>query len=314
MILLFLFFFIQGVYGYRSCSNKNCIQESFYNISQVSKDSSLGYRDNKTYHDINRMSLSLHNLWKNNSNYNLYSSMNMKIDYRNIDGRNYVSSVKNQGQCGSCVAFTVNALVESMYMLQDSYIDLSERELFFCKGNRQCTQGWYMSAASDVLKTKGVGFEDCCWYNSFSCCHSLDCSDNIVIKIENYVKLKTYDDIISWLINKGPVITRMNVYQDFYEYSHGIYYKNSDNYRGAHSILIVGFNQNEEYWVAKNSWGKNWGENGFFKIKYGESGIMPYAYGYDVGKVNKYYLRNYSPYVKGNISIVGMLIIPFLVD
>ena len=67
--------------------------------------------------------------------------------------------------------------------------------------------------------------------------------------------------------------------------------KKSSNYRGAHSVLILGFDDHYKYWICKNSWGSHWGENGYFRIKYGESGIVPYAYGYDVGNVTKYEAR-----------------------
>ena len=81
------------------------------------------------------------------------------------------------------------------------------------------------------------------------------------------------------------------------------------NLRGGHAILLMGFDDNHEYWICKNSWGTGWGENGYFRIKYGESGILPYAYGYDVGNVTKYEARTSAK----NNSINNLILILCLI-
>jgi len=62
----------------------------------------------------------------------------------------------------------------------------------------------------------------------------------------------------------------MEIYSDFYNYKSGIYQKTpSAKYKGGHAIVIIGYNVNENYWICKNSWGEDWGENGYFKIRMG---------------------------------------------
>ena len=299
-----------------SCSNK-CSKNNinlFYDLPIKEKDKYLGYNDSIPFSDIEIMSKNLINLDKftnvTSINTNLfdYRSVMSKVDYRNINNKNYMSSVKNQGQCGSCVSFSVIALVESMYLLQNSYVDLSERDLFFCKGSRDCRDGWYIYDASRKLKNNGVLFEHCCSYNSFSCCGNVKCDEEL-IKIKSYKYISNVNEIKLWLVNYGPLVTRMNVYQDFYEYTYGIYMQKSLNLRGGHAILLMGFDDNHEYWICKNSWGTGWGENGYFRIKYGESGILPYAYGYDVGNVTKYEARTSAK----NNSINNLILILCLI-
>ena len=48
---------------------------------------------------------------------------------------------------------------------------------------------------------------------------------------------------------------------------------NSKKYVGGHIVAVVGYDDAEQYWICKNSWGSEWGENGYFKIKYGECKI-----------------------------------------
>lgn len=280
---------------------------NFYQLTLEEKDNYLGIQDSIDYLEYENLAKNLVNNNNSNRNRNLYSYVPILYkDYRNINGRNYVSVVKDQGQCGSCVSFSVTSLMETMYILQDSFINLSERDLFFCKGNRDCESGWTLESATRVLKNQGAILEKCCKYiEGFNCCINSDCGNSEIFKLKNYYYLNSVDQFKDWLINHGPIITRLNIYLDFYSYQEGIYQKNSNNYRGAHSVMIVGFDEDEQYWIVQNSWGVNWGENGYFRIKYGESGILPYAYGYDVGNVTKYSISNSACKNKASYLILG---------
>ena len=64
----------------------------------------------------------------------------------------------------------------------------------------------------------------------------------------------------------------MFVYSDLLDYRSGIYIRHSSDYLGGHAIKLVGWGRegNDEYWIVENSWGPDWGENGYFRIKFGE--------------------------------------------
>jgi hypothetical protein len=60
----------------------------------------------------------------------------------------------------------------------------------------------------------------------------------------------------------------MDVYTDFYSYSEGIYEHVWGDLEDSHAVIIIGWDDNDECWICKNSWDTDWGENGFFRIKW----------------------------------------------
>lgn len=71
----------------------------------------------------------------------------------------------------------------------------------------------------------------------------------------------------------------MNIYNDFYSYSGGIYSHTTGAFEGSHFVLIIGYDDTNQYFIAKNSWGTYWGESGFFKIAYSElSSVVQFGY------------------------------------
>lgn len=203
-----------------------------------------------------------------------------------VGGKNYVTPVTSQKNCGSCVAFGTAATVESRLRVQRNdpnlNINLSEAHLFFCHGKDDgaaCNTGWWPQKAFDAFKSKGVADEACYPYDNGL--ETKDCSGlcsnwaNRVTKITGYTALtKQPAKIKEWISSKkGPVSACFIVYQDFYSYKSGIYKHVTGGKLGGHCVTIVGYNDSPGYWICKNSWGTNWGEKGFFKIAYGECGI-----------------------------------------
>jgi C1A family cysteine protease len=76
-----------------------------------------------------------------------------------------------------------------------------------------------------------------------------------------------------WLATKGPLQSCFTVYNDFFSYTSGVYVRANNTVAGGHCICVVGYNDAQECWICKNSWGTSWGESGFFRIKYGQVGI-----------------------------------------
>ena len=213
------------------------------------------------------------------------------FDWRNVSGKNYVTPVKNQGGCGSCVAFGTTAVVETMFRIQrnDSNltIDLSEAQLFYCHARsegRNCGNGWWPDRAFEFYKNQGVADEACYPYTAGDQNCSNLCGDwqNRAVKIAGYHKLNSVSEMKDWLSTRGPITGCFLVYADFYSYKSGVYRHVTGNLLGGHCVVIVGYDDAAGCWICKNSWGSYFGENGFVRIGYGECAIETWAGPYAV--------------------------------
>lgn len=216
-------------------------------------------------------------------------------DLRNVGGKNFITPIRDQGQCGSCVAFGTIAAVEGTARVQEQdpnlNIDLSEAQLFYCDARSQgrtCENGWWVEPALQWMHNQGIADEDCYKYTAGDqACTNL-CADwqNRATKVVNYFQSGNPADIKQWISTKGPVITCFSVYEDFFAYKSGIYHHVSGGLAGGHCVCIVGYSDPGGFWICKNSWGTAWGESGFFRIAYGECGIDGVLWGIDRVTVN----------------------------
>lgn len=205
------------------------------------------------------------------------------LDWRNNSG-NYVTSVKDQGNCGSCWAFASAAALESATLIANSAqsnLDLSEQVLISCGSAGSCNGGSVDSAA-DFLISSGSPVESCYSYIGANGNCSQSCSNRSTssykISAWQYVTnihqaTPSIDQLKNGLNTYGPLVVIMNVFNDFYSYTSGIYsHVAGGTSLGGHAVLLVGYNDIDQYFIAKNSWGLGWGEVGYFKIAYSEIG------------------------------------------
>jgi hypothetical protein len=92
-----------------------------------------------------------------------------------------------------------------------------------------------------------------------------------------------HPEYIEAALANGPMLAAFDVYQDFFSYKGGVYHHTWGDSVGGHAVAIVGYDSAERYWIVKNSWGANWGENGYFRIGFGECGIEDYVAVVSVG-------------------------------
>jgi hypothetical protein len=195
------------------------------------------------------------------------------VDWRNHFGLDAVTPVRDQGGCGSCVAFGTTAALESMLVIERNLTtDLSEAELLFCGGG-SCG-GWWPSSAVSYLETSGLAQESCFPYQD----HDMACStcsrrDGEAIKVTASTVLNDAGQRKAYLHNIGPVIAVFEVFDDFFGYTSGIYRHVTGGLAGLHCVEVIGYDDCSDFWICKNSWGSGWGEAGFFCIAYGQCGI-----------------------------------------
>ncbi len=221
------------------------------------------------------------------------------IDWRNVNGEDWTTSIKNQDSCASCVAFGTLGAIESRLEIinnkPDLSPDLSESHLFSCGGGN-CSYGWFPFAALDFATVIGVADEACFPYQPRNL-RCTPCPDwrSRVTKIQSWWGTVSVGQMKQALAEKGPFEATMDVYYDFFYYTGGVYRRASGSYAGGHAVTIAGYDDRGRYWIAKNSWGTGWGENGWFRIAYGQCGIDNYAY---IPELNSPTIYSISGYVR----------------
>ena len=212
-----------------------------------------------------------------------------KFDWRSTDGGNWMSPITNQGACGSCVGFSTMGVLEGQLNIHHNNpnlnMDLSEAHLFFCSGGN-CDSGCDFNRTFDYLKENGVPEESCFPYTAGRTGSDQDCDETCPDWRDQAVSISCWgwvggnSDVrtpaeIKEQILKGPVGTYIVVYEDFNAYSSGIYEHVWGEELAGHAIVFVGWDDTTDppCWITRNSWGNNWGENGYFRIRMGTNEI-----------------------------------------
>jgi C1A family cysteine protease len=210
-------------------------------------------------------------------------------NWRNANGYDWTTPIKDQMTCGSCVAFGVIAVIESQMEIvaSDPQLNpnLSEACLFYCGCGECCDIGWNFPPALNYARDSGICDEDCFPYqDSYIPCDEGRCADwqDRLTKIKAWHEILDPGDRKEWLATQGPLVGGMAVYDDFFSYSGGIYSHMSGGLAGYHAIAVVGYNDTDAYWICKNSWGTGWGESGWFRIAYGQCSLDTQFAGYGV--------------------------------
>ena len=203
-------------------------------------------------------------------------SLPVKLDWRNYNNNNYVTPIKEQGTCGACWAFAATAALESKILITQNTpshdMDLSEQVLVSCSDAGNCIAG-SITAASDFLSNYGLPPESLYPYvEADGSCTTVGASwEASALAVAGWHLVKPEATTIKRaLYNYGPLVALLAVHTDFYYYSSGIYKYAWGDFEGYHAALIVGYDDVEQCFVVKSSWGTDWGEKGYFRISYGE--------------------------------------------
>jgi len=196
----------------------------------------------------------------------------LKVDWRKKDA---VTSIKNQGQCGGCWAFSATGAVEGVVAINTGVLhNISEQQLIDCsseEGNHGCEGGLMDSAFKYIIDNHGLCSEEDYPYNATTNqCNSTTCKN--VVKITNYSDVTPNNEkALKRAVAQQPVSVAIQANtQSFQHYSGGIYSDINCGTQLDHGVLVVGYGtellKGIDYWIVKNSWGESWGDNGYIKI------------------------------------------------
>ncbi|XP_050224496.1 ervatamin-B-like [Mercurialis annua] len=183
-----------------------------------------------------------------------------------------VTEVKDQGNCNSCWIFSGIGAIEGINKIATgSLVDLSEQELVDCNGfARGCDPGWVANAYKFAIKNRGIDTESDYPYKARHMQCQKDKLNNRAAAIDGYAKVPYgNEDALLKAVAIQPVSVLICASDTTFQfYSKGFF--TGPCCKGTnHAVLIVAYGTENEtdYWIIKNSWGKRWGINGYMFMK-----------------------------------------------
>ncbi|KAK6994022.1 dipeptidyl peptidase 1-like isoform X2 [Biomphalaria glabrata] len=220
----------------------------------------------------------------------LMATLPESFDWRNIDGTNFVSPVRNQASCGSCYAFGSLGMDEARVRIQTNNTQqpvFSTQDIVECSPYSQgCNGGFPYLISGKYAEDYGLVLEECNPYKGVDgkCQTNQKCPRHYFTSykyVGGYYGACNEAAMMEAVYNRGPIGVAFEVYDDFFNYRSGVYHHNYASQLNKfnpfqltnHAVLLVGWGvdkaSGEKYWIVKNSWGEEWGQQGYFWIRRG---------------------------------------------
>ena len=190
-----------------------------------------------------------------------------------------LSPIQNQGNCGSCWAFSIAAtMVDAVSIKQGRVLSLSHQYLLSCnKLGYSCAAGGFFDAHDMHVSPGAVPVYQYPYTGRDSACRS-NLTHPWHISSWHYIPGGTESSpppiqaLKAAIYAYGPISVGVAADSAMQSYRGGVF-KTCKSRQLNHAVNIVGWDDNGGYWIMRNSWGANWGEKGYIRIKYGCNGI-----------------------------------------
>jgi hypothetical protein len=208
------------------------------------------------------------------------------FNYRDIDGIDYTTPIKDQAPAPTCEAYALCAALETLIQFQTGELfepDLSDCHLYFYAGGTYEAGYVNLIDAANYLVDHGVPDEGCYPdpHRAFDYpFQSVEGWENRTVKIQDWGWVDhDIESIKRALIDYGPLVICAWIWKDFNYYKQGVYKHRWGQLTGGHVMTIVGYDDSQQCWIVRNSWGTKWGDNGWFKLAYDAEMITDKWYG-----------------------------------
>lgn len=197
-----------------------------------------------------------------------------------------LSPIRSQGSCGSCWAFAgVSAYESSQQIVNGATLDLSEQRVVSCARNGQsdagsCKGGWYNDAFEWLAKGGGLTRESEEPYTATDAPCDAGRPAPFRAKAWGWVspgsQTPTVPQLKAAMCKYGPLATTVFASSAFIAYTGGVFNEKSPD-QINHAVTLVGWDDSKGAWLMRNSWGADWGDDGYMWIQYGSNRIGSYA-------------------------------------
>lgn len=199
----------------------------------------------------------------------------------NYTGAPQMSAVKNQGSCGSCWSFATVGVMEGVVKIKGlGEKDFSEQYLVSCNTDGwSCNGGWdshqyHINKNGASANQPGAVLEaDMPYTASNGTCKTISNHPDLLSSYHSVEN--TVESLKAALYTYGPLFTTLCA-DPLRNYSGGVITTSSCN-QVDHAVILVGWDDSNQSWKVKNSWGAGWGESGYFRIQWNVSGIGQYS-------------------------------------
>eukprot|EP00483_Globobulimina_turgida_P012506 UN12529 len=185
-----------------------------------------------------------------------------------------VTPVKNQGQCGSCWAFSATGAIECQYAIKNGKLNsLSEQQLVDCAGSSYgcagCNGGQMTGAMRYAAAAGGLCSESAYSYTARNGqCKSSSCGTKYDHNTGIAAVTARSETALVTATAAGCVSIGIEADQTAFQHYSGGVLTGTCGTRIDHGVLVVGYGTSgsQQYWKVKNSWGASWGDHGYILI------------------------------------------------